>query len=55
MVRNVTGIFRGFSDMTAADGFWRRMAHISSIWCCNYDGGIPYRMVPRLTSANASL
>ncbi|KAK9909514.1 hypothetical protein WJX75_003420 [Coccomyxa subellipsoidea] len=54
-VRNVTGIFSGFSDRNAAEGFWRRMAHITGIWCCTYDGGVPYRMIPRLTIANASL
>ncbi len=56
MVKNVTGIFRGFAEKSAADGFWRRMAHITGIWCCNYDGGIAYRMAPRLNSTiSASL
>lgn len=53
-IRNVTGIFRGFAEMEAAMGFWKRMAHISSIWCCNYDGGISYRMAPRLNETVSS-
>ena len=43
-IRNATALFQGFSTMESAQAFWLRMRHITSIWCCNYDGGMPYKM-----------
>ena len=45
-VPRVTGMMRGFAARETAEGFWRRMAHITGAWCCNYDGGIQYSMLP---------
>jgi len=49
-VGRVTGMMKGFATREAAEGFWRRMAHITGVWCCNYDGGIKYSMLPFVPS-----
>lgn len=49
-VGRATGMMEGFATREGAEGFWRRMAHITGIWCCNYDGGIPYSMLPHVDS-----
>ncbi len=45
-VGRVTGMMRGFATRETAEGFWRRMAHITGAWCCNYEGGYKYSMLP---------
>lgn len=47
-VGRVTGMMGGFATREAAEGFWRRMEHITGAWCCNYDGGIRYSMLPHV-------
>ena len=50
-VGRVTGMMKGFAAKETAEGFWRRMEHIMGLWCCNYDGGIKYSMLPHVTPA----
>ena len=54
-VARVTGMMRGFATRETAEGFWRRMAHITGAWCCNYNGGINYSMMPFVPSDDEEL
>ena len=51
-VGRVTGMMKGFAAAEMAEGFWRRMEHIMGLWCCNYDGGIKYSMLPHVNPAD---
>lgn len=47
VVKNGSHIFREFSTREASYQFWRRIKHITGIWCCTYDGGVAYNMIPK--------